>query len=446
MVSIAHVPTGEERGEPSIGEKRALIDRIASSAQLRRSARLRDFLLYVGGQSLKEGCPEIHEQEIGSKVFGRDSSYDRSQDNIVRVNATELRKRIDTYFLTEGLHEALVLEIPRGAYKPIFRPRTIPIPVTEQATSVPSPQTIVPASPPPVEVASSSRRLNRASILWFFLSLGLALVCIFLWQQNRALRSMRRQSGGPTVSALWNNLIGSGQQTDVVLPDASVILSEEFLGKPMPLGSYLNHDYTGQAQAADVSADRRADVRALFTHNLVALGDFHAAQTILDLAPDSRSLHLTLARFYPAESVKRDNVVLIGGKKANPWVRLFDDGMNFSLDYDVTRSRAAVINRHPQAGEQASYSAPMDANSFVGYSVVAYLPNPSKTGKVIILAGTDSDATSGAAEFLTSEEALAKFQSIIHTHGFPYFEVVLKTARLSGASFNAEVVAYRTYR
>src|ERR1700729_4459996 len=109
--------------EPTVEERRALIERVAASEHFRRSARLRDFLLYVGRQSLKDGRPEINEQEIGVKVFGRSSSYDRSQDNIVRVNATELRKRIDLYFASEGTSESLILEIPRGGYKPIFHRR-----------------------------------------------------------------------------------------------------------------------------------------------------------------------------------------------------------------------------------------------------------------------------------------------------------------------------------
>ena len=94
MGTTLNAPPEEGLDQPSIDERRALIDRVAASSQFKRSARLRDFLLYVGNQSLKTGCPEIHEQEIGAKVFGRSSSYDRSQDNIVRVNATELRKRI----------------------------------------------------------------------------------------------------------------------------------------------------------------------------------------------------------------------------------------------------------------------------------------------------------------------------------------------------------------
>ena len=101
-----------------------VLERAAASSQLKRAARSREFLFYVAGKSLKEGCTEIHEQEIGHVVFGRDKDYDTSQDNIVRVSATELRKRIDGYFATEGIDEPLIFEIPRGSYMPVFRLRS----------------------------------------------------------------------------------------------------------------------------------------------------------------------------------------------------------------------------------------------------------------------------------------------------------------------------------
>jgi hypothetical protein len=40
---------------------------------------------------------EIHEQEIGRKVFGCSADYDTATDNIVRVHASMLRKRLDQY-------------------------------------------------------------------------------------------------------------------------------------------------------------------------------------------------------------------------------------------------------------------------------------------------------------------------------------------------------------
>jgi hypothetical protein len=244
---------------------------------------------------------------------------------------------------------------------------------------------------------------------------------------------------------LWTDFVHSHQQIDIVLPDASVSLSEEIIGHPMSLSDYLNHSYMRLPQSLNLSADRINDLNGIFSHNLVTMGDFHAAQQILALTPLSSSLHLTFSRFYTADSVKRDSFILIGGKKANPWVRLFDDQMNFSLGYDNVHSQSVIENRHPQSGEQAIYAAPMDTNAFIGYSVIAYLPNPSRTGNVIILAGTDSDATSAAAEFLTSEEKLGKLRKTLRLQKFPYFEVLLKTSRLSGTSFSAELLAYRAY-
>jgi hypothetical protein len=441
MNSIANTPTEQTtlKDQPSVDERRALIERVAASAHFRRSARLRDFLLYVGGQSLKDGCPEINEQEIGSKVFGRPSSYDRSQDNIVRVNATELRKRIELYFASEGAHESLVLEIPRGGYRPIFHRR---LPETQDRLALTPKMPLLEDSA--LAVREGSR--NRLHILWGTVSLALAIACLMLFQQNRTMRhAIYTWEGKPAVAALWTDFVHSHQEIDIVLPDASVSLTEDIIGHPMSLSDYLNHNYMRLPQSLNLSSDRIADLNGIFAHNLVTMGDFRAAQQILALTPLSPSLHLTFSRFYTADSVKRNSFILIGGKKANPWVRLFDDQMNFSLDYDNEHSQSFIANRHPQAGEQTTYAAAMDPNAFIGYSVIAFLPNPSRTGNVIILAGTDSDATSAAAEFLTSEEQLGKFQSTLHLQKLPYFEGLLKTSRLSGTSFNAELLAYRAY-
>jgi hypothetical protein len=434
----------EERlGEPSVDERRQLIERVASSAQFRRSARLRDFLVYVGGQSLKEGRPEIHEQEIGAKVFGRAPSYDRSQDNIVRVNATELRKRIELYFSTEGAHETLVLEIPRGGYKPVFHRRLV--------DKMPVPASPVEAAPvedlrkaPEILVRSSA---SRAYLPWGAVAGVLAILCAVLLQQNLALRSSTALwAGRPEVEAFWKDFVKGQQQIDIVLPDASVTLSEEMTHQRMMLSDYMNHTYVTQQEAASLSPDRASDLRDLFGHNLVTLGDFHAAQEILALTPLVSSMRLVLSRYYTPDSIQRNSFILLGGRKANPWMGLFDEQMNFSVDSDGPNHEPRVTNRHPQAGEQATYAAWTDTSgSTTVYSVVAYMPNLSHTGSVIVLAGTDSSATSAAAGFLTSEDSLARFRRTLHTEKYPYFEVLLKSSRVGGTLFSSDVVAYRIY-
>ncbi|MGA8941004.1 MAG: hypothetical protein WB439_17705 [Acidobacteriaceae bacterium] len=443
---IDDVVDAEKDSPPTLVERRALIHRAAGSSQFARSARLRDFLLYVGNETLKKGVAEVHEQDIGMHVFGRPENYDRSQDNIVRVNATELRKRIDIYFSTEGAGEPVVFSIPRGSYKPVFRRRdaadNLALATTPQASLAAG----VPAAPLDVHWQDQRRRPRRGAWGWIVATAVLAAACGWLLYSNHLLRGHDDLwAQRPTVAEFWIDATKAAPQTDIVLPDASASMSEEILGTPIMLSDYLDHRYIPEDPQHPLSADRKQALQTIFNHNLVTLGDFHAAQQILGLTPIAPSFRLTLSRFYEADSLKRDNVVLIGGKKANPWVRMFDPQMNFSLDYNSAHNQIYVLNRHPRAGEQAVYESPMDRNTLTGYCVVAYLPDPGQKGNVIIFAGTDSDATGAAAEFLTTESQLRHFRQLLHSSRFPYFEVLLKTSRLSGTSFNAEIVAFRTY-
>lgn len=445
MASVAEKPdlkTAES--EPSVEQRRALIERVAASEQFSRSARLRDFLLYVGRQSLKEGCPEIHEQEIGARVFGRADSYDRSADNIVRVNATELRRRIDSYFATSGAREPLIFEIPRGGYKPVFRLRPADSaviqtePVREDATADSSQQN--------TGAAEQIRHSPRVQIVWAVVSLLLAIACVVLFEQNRAMQSaLHPWENQPAVAAFWTGFLDSHHQTDVVLPDDSASVIEDMTGRPITLGDYLNREFIRQIQTSDLSSDRKDDVNQVLNHNLVTFGAVRATQMVLGAIPPNYPRYLTLARNFTADEVKRDDVVFVGGQKSMPWDHLFEDQLNFVTDYDYEHGVQLVRNRNPKAGEQAVYAVPVMPDSFIGYAVIAYLPNPSRNGRVIILAGTDSDATGAAAAFLTSEDQMEGLRKTLHVDRFPFFEVLLKTSRVSGTFFDAKLVAYRAY-
>src|SRR6266851_2681828 len=104
-------------------ERRALLQRVSWSRHIEKSGRIRDFLLFVCERALEEPSVEIHEQEIGYRVFGRTGDYDTTADNIVRVTASQTRKKLEQYFVAEGASEPIILEIPKGKYTPVFRER-----------------------------------------------------------------------------------------------------------------------------------------------------------------------------------------------------------------------------------------------------------------------------------------------------------------------------------
>src|SRR5262249_37314093 len=72
------------------------------------------FLVGTVGNQLKESV-------IGIEVFGRRPDYDVRQDSIVRTEAGKLRARLAKYYATEGAAGQVVIDLPKGGYRPVFR-------------------------------------------------------------------------------------------------------------------------------------------------------------------------------------------------------------------------------------------------------------------------------------------------------------------------------------
>jgi hypothetical protein len=75
--------------------------------------------------------------------------------------------------------------------------------------------------------------------------------------------------------------------------------------------------------------------------------------------------------------------------------------------------------------------------------VVAFLPNLTNTGSTLILAGTDSQATEAGGEFLTSNDALQGLLDQSHSTKFPHFQILLRTARMTGTPLSWQIISYR---
>ena len=80
------------------------------------------FLLYVVAETLEGREAEITEHQIGVQVFDRRPGYSTVEDNIVRNYARQLRRRLAEHFAGEGGSEPLRIDIPLGAYVPVFVP------------------------------------------------------------------------------------------------------------------------------------------------------------------------------------------------------------------------------------------------------------------------------------------------------------------------------------
>src|SRR5580698_7239520 len=141
---------------------RAELQKVLASSGFARNDRLSGLLRFVVEQELSGRGDELKESIIGVEYFGRRPDYDVRQDSVVRNEAGKLRARLAEYYVDEGAADGLIIEMPKGGYKPAFRH-------IEKATApVPGP-------------ARSRRRIWR----WIAISLaGSAVVLAVSWWQG----------------------------------------------------------------------------------------------------------------------------------------------------------------------------------------------------------------------------------------------------------------------
>jgi TolB-like protein len=151
-------------------EVRLQLERILGSQALAGSDQLKRLLRLVVERELS-GHPELlKEYNLGLEVFHRPPDYDPKVDPIVRVQARRLRSKLDEYYAGEGANDPVVIQIPKGAYIPVFSTRESVATPSITTQGVPS----LPVKP------WRPRRLSLASAG----AAVLLLLTVFLWTQG----------------------------------------------------------------------------------------------------------------------------------------------------------------------------------------------------------------------------------------------------------------------
>jgi hypothetical protein len=421
-------------------DARELVKRIVASTSFRRSARLSDLILYVTRRLLDDGAVDMREQEIGTAVFERKPRYDTAQDPIARVHVSQLRKKLDQYFKEEGSHEKLLIEIPKGGYVPVFHLRPESPTVEPAASVVPAPAEV--ALPGPGRQNDPGPR-NLVPVLTAACVL-LAVCCVWL-----GLRAFRPRPGrGPAIQALWSSVLRSGQRTDLVAADSCFGLLQDSVHRSISLDEYLTHDPDRWMKGFQGDPASREVLRMMALRQYTSLADLELAHGIVAISDGFATQPvIAFARDFPIRAASTDNLVLLGSQRSNPWVELFLPRLNFRFETDEVSHRAIVRNRDPRPGEQDTYVVPGEGSNIrEGYAVLALQPNLTGTGNVLMIYGSDMEATEAAGALATTEAELAPVLQRVFSRipkSVRYCEILLKTRRLGGAPQSCTLLAWR---
>lgn len=418
------------KGSVDASAVRRELDRIASSSVFRGSKRSQSFLQYVVSKTLEGDGNTLKERTLAIEVFGRGESDDLAEDSIVRVAAREVRKRLAQYYIDDGAHDSIRIELPPGSYVPCFHQQSS----GHELTSVPERPAIG------MKMATIGQAWKFAAPVarrWRVLSvLGLALLAVTgldMWQA-------RRSAAQPFVT-FWNPLFTRPSKPVILIAHPIVYQPSNRAGQ---LDRDINGEGTSPAQRVIHVPEKMLDgsdyVPAM--DQFVGFGDAEAALQVSSLLQEHHvKAAVRLASRVDFYDLRRAGAVLIGAY-TNRWVMELTKNMRFHFGY---RSGEPCLE-DASRGCRWTLSKTDNGRSSEDYVLISRLPHPQTGGFVLIIAGLNTYGTEESGHIVSDADALTPMLRRLPPHWTDRnLEIVLHVSVIGDEPAQSEVVAVHTW-
>jgi hypothetical protein len=423
------------------GEKRDLIlselERVLESKPFRTSNRSRLFLRYVVLHSINGQSEKLKERTIGIDVYQRVVDYATGDDPVVRVSASEVRKRLEQYYYTAPHDTPVRIEIPMGSYTPEYHWASLPIPVAESLSlAVPGVQE---TDSPDMEVTTPRRRRKSGLKLWSMLT-GLLFAVGAMFTVAWVIEHRTSSSTQSVLYDFWAPALNSQHPILICLARPVVYrpkidLYEKF--SRMHPGTFTTEDQRDNQQLPlnpnEMIAWKDMEVYSGYG---VAGGDVEAAVSISDLFTAMKKSHqLRIGNDYSFQDLRTSPSVIVGAFN-NRWTLEMNSGLHFAFVWGVG------IQEQGSSGRTWNFEGDPTQKNFVDYGLVTRLVT-SKTGQFVVsVAGPSFAGTQTAGEFVSSSELLEQgLKSAPSDWRTKNFQLILKTNVIDGIPGPPHVVA-----
>lgn len=415
----------------------------------RGSLRSQQFLQHVIDKSITGDLDSLKERVIGIELFHRSSSYSKEEDAIVRVTASDVRKRLAQHYTDQFDGAEFRIDIPPGSYVPRiswFPPTTL-----NTGSGLNATPDIDPIGLQRFPARYSLKVLFGTRIAFIVVPLILVLLASSFWAGYIAHKPNTLR---PYLSVLpWSVLLSSGRQLQIVASDPDFATLQEFTEHAASLSDYANGRYIPDGTA--LTPDKRDLYLQHFTGNRAATVDLPAVADIASLCkPLSKKVLIRPAReMRIGDFQSDDDFILLGSPVGNPWGDMFSEQLDFRFVYTDKSTQQSIENVHPRGNEAKLYvpqgrgMAPIPPTG-VAYAVITFVQNPRQFGHVLILAGTAPEGTAAASQLAMNVTDLAKALhscTVAPSQPLRNFELLLRVNIMAGASTNTDVVACHSH-
>ena len=335
---------------------RAHLTQVLTSHSFESSKRCCDLLTHLVSKTLAGETVHLKERSLGEDVFGR-AGYEPSEQNLVRVTANELRKRLALYY--EANPSGLRIELPRGSYVPVFHFES-------------QPSAGQPSTPP---------RASARQWMWLVAlaaTVAVAALAGWIWVPHSSPESA---FWSPVLSAQKPALIWATGWGAVMTADTR----DELLKHENDKQPYLIQFRPGDIYPVD---------------QLIGIGHVHGIGSIMSwLGQHKRPAELRLGNWATPSDV-HDRPLILFGALNNPWTIEMNRDLRFKVSV-VDGQSVVVDNQTPGRSWKIEWRR-RGYDQSLDYGVVTRLIDPVSGQVRISIGGICHYASQAAAEFLTT--------------------------------------------
>lgn len=419
------------------------LDRILKSPAFHGSPRCRQFLQFVVDRALDGQYDALKERMIGIEVFGRNPSYQTEGDSVVRVRASDVRRRLVQYYSVTESTPVCRIDIPSGSYVPHFlTPANEP--AAPHAISV-----VLPDDTHKVEVAASDLKISgeverigmRRRILACGLLIAIALMAWFVHSRFARPTTASAESAVETpFQAFWAPAMRNPKPVLIcigspVTYNYSKAFRNAYLRR-LHLNPDDNRDTVIQPSGTQLKGSDLIPVKNEF----VGAGDANAASLLSALFGSLGKTTEFRISTETSYSELSDSPTILLGAFSNRWTE-----RAMSRTPYVFVEKDSVRSIEERAGGRRSWTLPRlgaDGKTDEDYAIVSRILD-AETGQFLVTAAGISGFGSRAAGYLlTRPEQMAREldkapKGWMHKN----LQFVLRTHVVDGAPTAPEVVA-----
>jgi hypothetical protein len=449
---IAKITESEDR----VTALRKHLNEIIEGKSFKGSHRSGQFLKYIVDQTIAGNFEMLKERVIGSEIFSRSPSYDTGEDAIVRVTASDVRKRLLQHYDRYGSSSEFRINLPLGSYIPeIIYEHADGAGALDVIKTYPDPgaghQSLVPSSlavkeqiaDSPFESNRETARLSGRSTRWW-ISFAILITALNLALFGASWMRFSRAKAAKVTVLPWSALFNSSHATHLITSDPNIaeILSLAGLSTPISVSDYANHNYIPEPNT--LTPNIREFV-GILNGNKAASVDTQIVADVAELASiSSRKIDVRAARKIQISDLRTDdNFIFLGSPRSDPWSSLFTDQLDFQ--FSIGKGQMIIRNVHPGPGEQVFY-VPTAKGGRTGqtFAIIAFIQNLDQSGQVLLLAGADGEGTAAAGKFATDlprlTAALEKC-GVSSSSPLKHFELLLSLNTIAGSPTTVDVAA-----